>query len=209
MGRTEKIRKLVFASIICLVIAILGFIPSLGYITIGPIAFTIVHIPVLIGAVVLGAVYGSVFGLVFGMTSLVMAFITQGVNLPWTNPLLSVLPRILLGFSAGLLADLFRKKIKLRLLACGLAMGISYSVTAIIILTALYFVVQSNFYFLAKENPMALDQTFFKFVYGAFVGNTLLELAAALVVGLPVVFALGQLDKPDPEEPAAPAEEEK
>ena len=79
----------------------MSMLPFIGYIPIGPIKATIMHIPVIIGAIIEGPVVGATIGLIFGLTSLWNA-ITQPVLLSplFINPLVSVLPRILIGIIA-------------------------------------------------------------------------------------------------------------
>lgn len=76
----------------------MSMLPFIGYIPIGPTKATIMHIPVIIGAIVEGPVVGATIGLIFGLTSLWNA-VTQPVLLSplFINPLVSVLPRILIG----------------------------------------------------------------------------------------------------------------
>ena len=79
----------------------MSMLPFIGYIPIGPIKATIMHIPVIIGAIIEGPLVGATIGLIFGLTSLWNA-ITQPVLLSplFINPLVSVLPRILIGIVA-------------------------------------------------------------------------------------------------------------
>src|SRR5690554_3404227 len=109
--RNQQISDLVFASIIIAIILILTV--TFGYLNNnGVVVFTIVHIPVLVGTVVLGKKYGLLFGTVMGVGSLIMAFVFQGINLPFTNPLLSVLPRTVFGYLIVFVYDFFNKLIK-------------------------------------------------------------------------------------------------
>jgi uncharacterized membrane protein len=72
----------------------LGFIPWLA-----GAALTIMHVPVIIGAVLEGPVVGVVIGLIFGAFSLLQAAIapTGPTDVWFTNPLVSVLPRLFIG----------------------------------------------------------------------------------------------------------------
>ena len=58
----------------------MSVVPFLGYIPLGFMNATIIHVPVIIGAIILGPKYGAYLGLVFGVTSLVKATITPGVT---------------------------------------------------------------------------------------------------------------------------------
>lgn len=101
MNNRINTHKLVLTALLIGFIAILAFTP-LGYISFPPLAATTVHIPVIIGAALLGPYYGAFLGLVFGLSSLLRA-VTQPdpFNVIFLNPLVSVLPRVLCGFVAG------------------------------------------------------------------------------------------------------------
>ncbi len=67
-----KVRDLVSAAFLMAVIILFAFTP-LGFIRIGLTALTIIHIPVIVGSILLGPRYGAFLGFVFGMTSLLNA----------------------------------------------------------------------------------------------------------------------------------------
>jgi uncharacterized membrane protein len=71
-----------------------GFIPWFG-----GISLTVMHVPVIIGAILEGPVAGAVIGLIFGIFSMIQAAIAPtGPSDVWfTNPLLAVLPRLFIG----------------------------------------------------------------------------------------------------------------
>ena len=52
------------------IIVLLAFTPFLGYIPLGFTRATIIHIPVIIGSLLMGPKKGAVLGLVFGATAL-------------------------------------------------------------------------------------------------------------------------------------------
>ncbi len=77
----------------------LGFIPFvLG------ISATIMHVPVIIGAVLEGPLVGTMIGFLFGLFSLIWAFVapTGPGDIFFQNPLISVLPRLFIGVLAYL-----------------------------------------------------------------------------------------------------------
>lgn len=71
MNTTKKTTKMVIAAAFSAIIIIMANVPFLGYIPLGVTRATIIHVPVIIGAIVLGPVYGVFLGFVFGVTSLV------------------------------------------------------------------------------------------------------------------------------------------
>lgn len=70
MNTYNKTRNMVMTSAIAAIIVIMAFVPFLGYIPLGFMNATIIHIPVIIGAILLGPRGGAFLGLVFGLTSL-------------------------------------------------------------------------------------------------------------------------------------------
>lgn len=77
--------------------AVLGMTP-IGFIPIGPTRATIMHIPVIVGSVLYGPLVGGFVGLIFGIFSLINALVNMTpVSFVFINPIVSVLPRILIG----------------------------------------------------------------------------------------------------------------
>lgn len=78
MARTKG---LVQMAIFSALIIVLAFTPFIGYIPLGFTRATIIHIPVIIGALMLGPKKGAVLGFVFGLTS----FINNTMNPTMTS----------------------------------------------------------------------------------------------------------------------------
>jgi len=88
-------RKIVVAAVLAAVSILLGF-TRLGYIPVPTVvgSATIMGIPVYIGAVLEGPLVGAVIGLIFGLSSFL------GATVPaFKDPLVAVLPRILIGIT--------------------------------------------------------------------------------------------------------------
>ena len=66
-----QVKGMVQVALFAALIIIMAFTPFLGYIPLGFTRATIIHIPVIIGAIVLGARKGAILGFVFGLTSLI------------------------------------------------------------------------------------------------------------------------------------------
>ncbi len=96
--QSERIRQMVIAAMLSAIVAVLTFTP-IGMIPLPPPLpnATTVHIPVLVAALVEGPVVGLVVGLVFGLCSLIHAWQVGmvGLTLFFRNPVISVLPRML------------------------------------------------------------------------------------------------------------------
>ncbi len=72
----------------------------------------VLHIPVIIGAILEGPIAGMVIGLIFGVSSIIQALLRPNIlSFAFVNPLVSVLPRILIGlvsyYSYRLVFELF------------------------------------------------------------------------------------------------------
>lgn len=94
-------RELVLASIMLAITAILAYTP-LGLLPIPPINPTILHIPTIIIAVLQGPILGLIVGAGFGLITLFKAYTmpTMLFDPLFMNPLVSVLPRVLIGLGA-------------------------------------------------------------------------------------------------------------
>lgn len=92
------VRKMTVIGILSAISIMLSMIPGVGYIPIGPTKATIMHIPVIIGSVIEGPIVGASVGFVFGLSSMFNAWLTPTVtSFAFMNPLISVVPRVLMG----------------------------------------------------------------------------------------------------------------
>ena len=111
----NKTKKLVLASALTALIAVMAFTP-LGYLKVGIFSITFLSVPVAIGAILLGQWYGLFLGLVFGLTSFVQCFgmdafgtVLCGIN--WFGMFVTtIITRAVMGFLTGLLFRIISKK---------------------------------------------------------------------------------------------------
>ncbi len=89
-------------------------IPFLGYIPLGPLNATTLHIPVLIAGIVLGKRSGALIGLLFGVSSIMNGILrptfTSFVFCPFISGnimsgVIAIVPRMLIGYVAGWLYE--------------------------------------------------------------------------------------------------------
>lgn len=116
MVRNSKAFRLSILALFIAFVIIQNFVPFLGYIPVGALSLTTIQITVIVAAIVLGPTDGAIVGGVWGILSCIKAFTSPSspvASLIFTNPLISVLPRILVGLLAGYLFIWFTKtKIK-------------------------------------------------------------------------------------------------
>lgn len=104
-----SVKRLTIVGVLGAISAVLGMTP-IGFIPVGPTSATIMHIPVIIGAILEGPVVGMLVGLIFGIFSLIRAITAPTVISPvFYNPLVSILPRVLIGLTAYYSFILFKK----------------------------------------------------------------------------------------------------
>jgi len=171
MAERYGIRKTVVAGVlgaltIALIITPFGMIPWFA-----GASLTVMHVPVIIGAVLEGPIVGTIVGLIFGVSALVKSAIApQGpIDAFFVNPLISVLPRLLIGLAAWLVYRAFRGR---RAAIAAAVAGVAGS------LTNSFFVLGALVVFGAVPPAAAL---------AAFVANGPLEAALAAVLTLGVV----------------------
>ena len=103
-------------AVLIAIILLMAFTP-IGYIKTAGLEITLITIPVIVGAIVMGPKAGAVLGGVFGITSFLQAIMGLspfGALLveisPWKSFIVCIPPRILMGLFTGLIWKLFKKK---------------------------------------------------------------------------------------------------
>lgn len=93
-------RKMAIIGMLSSISIILG-VTGLGFIPIPPVKATIMHIPVIIGAILEGPLVGALIGLIFGTFSIIQLVMTASpLSVIFINPLISIIPRVLIGISS-------------------------------------------------------------------------------------------------------------
>ena len=123
---TSGTSRMVRLAVLIAVIAAMAFTP-LGYLKTGGLSITLLQIPVVIGAILMGPAAGTVLGLAFGLTSLFQCFGMEpfGTMLMSINPLGTVIgctvPRVLMGYFSGLLFKALEKAMGQKLFPCAIS----------------------------------------------------------------------------------------
>ena len=119
----KKVMDMSLAGIFTAIIIAMSAVPFLGYIPLGFMNATIIHVPVIIGAILLGPKYGAYLGLVFGMTSLIKATLTPTMTSFVFSPfvtiggysgnmwsvVIAIVPRVMIGVVAYYVYELVMK----------------------------------------------------------------------------------------------------
>jgi uncharacterized membrane protein len=173
MAAKSNVRKIVVAGALG-ALSIALFLTPFGYIPwLAGASLTVMHIPAIIGAVLEGPVVGTIVGGIFGITALITAATAPKgpIDVFFVNPLISVLPRLLVGLAAWAVFKAFRGK---RAAVAAASAGIAGSLTNTV------FVLGALVAFGAIPPAAAA---------AVFVSNSLIEAALAAVLTLGVVAA--------------------
>lgn len=97
MFRTRQLTVVGMLSSITVILGLTGY----GFIPLPLAKATIMHVPVLIGALLEGPRVGMMVGLMFGLFSIFQNIIAPNIlSFAFLNPLVSVVPRVLIGLTA-------------------------------------------------------------------------------------------------------------
>lgn len=195
----EKTKRIAIMALF-LAIQIVLVITPFGYIPLGAINVTIMHIPVIIAGIVLGKHAGAQCGFVFGLTSVINATLRPlptsfvfspfieigGVSGNYASLLVAFVPRILLGYLAGVLYTfLLKKRVGMHLRIGISAIVASFSNTLVVLL--------GIYCFFAKPYASAIHVelgTLFSILMGIVLSNGIIEAILAVLVCSIVVKAL-------------------
>lgn len=177
----KKNKDLFDMTIISMLIALLmiqTFVPMFGYIPLGPIDVTVVHITVILSAVLFGQRTGLLIGTIWGALSMLRAFMQPTpFNIVFLNPLISVVPRMLVGLISALVFKLLKDK---------LSKNLSYAITAGIGSLTNTVLVLGSIYLFASEvyaNALGISETALLGALGTVVvTNGLIEAVASIVI---------------------------
>ncbi|MGL5295977.1 MAG: ECF transporter S component [Culicoidibacterales bacterium] len=134
-------RQIALTAILSAFTMVLALTP-LGLIPINPVVnVTIIHIPVIIAAIVIGPVSGMIVGLVFGIFSVINATVNPALLSPvFLNPIVAVVPRVLIGLTTGYAYIAMTKisKKELSPLAVGMAASIGTLTNTVGVFAGIY-----------------------------------------------------------------------
>lgn len=207
--RSNKTFNMVLTGLFMAIIIIMTTVPNLGYINLVVIKVTMVHVPVIIGSVLLGPKYGAVLGGTFGLTSLIVNTFNPSLLSFAFSPfyqvgniggngwsvVIALLPRTLVGivpyfvyrFLNKLLENLKGKK------AISLtAAGISGALTNTVLVMSLIYVCFKDEFAVAKD--ISVDAVFGA-ILGIVAGNGIPEAVVGGVLTLLVGGALLRIRK--------------
>jgi len=174
----QKTKNLSFMSLFIAIEILMVMVPFLGFIPIGPLRATTLHIPVIIAGIVLGKKQGAGIGLVFGISSLVINTIQPTLTSFVFSPFISkslmsafiaIVPRVLIGYIAGLLFEKLKDKNEFMAMIVGSFLGAMTN--TVLVLGGIYFIFGSQYASAIGKDLSAL----FPYLIGIITTSGLLE----------------------------------
>lgn len=184
--KTNQLTTIGMLSAICVVLGLTGY----GFIPLPGAKATIMHIPVIIGAIVGGPMVGMTIGLIFGVFSIMQNIMAPNIlSFAFINPLVSVLPRVLIGFTSYYVYKLnFVKNDSLKI---GLATVIGSLTNTFGVLTMIYILYAAKFASSKGIDPSIAAKT----IYGIAVINGVPEAIIATIITIPVILSIKKMKK--------------
>jgi len=187
----KNTKELTLAGMMIALMTVIAFVPQLGYIQITPvIGVTTMHIPVIIGAVLLGRKFGFILGTTFGILSFLVT-LQRGATpfeLFFLNPLISVLPRVLFGMAVYEVYAFVKKFIKDDKILFPTTALITTLIHSVLVLGAIGIIYGAQLNEWGIENIMV-------WIWGIMVSNAIFEAIFAAILVTVVAVPLKKLVK--------------
>lgn len=202
--KNTKTFSMVMTALFIAIIAVMTFIPNVGYINLIVIKATLLHVPVIIGSIVLGPKNGAVLGAAFGITSLIKNTLEPSLLSFAFSPFYSVgdvggngwsvvialVPRILVGiipyFVYKGIEKLLKNFKKRRLIAIPIAAAVGAFTNTLLVMNLIYFCFREEF---AAAKNIAVEAVY-DVILGIIAANGIPETIVAVVLGTAVSMAL-------------------
>lgn len=192
----QKTKNLALMSLFIAIEILMVMIPFLGFVPIGPLRATTLHIPVIIAGIVLGKNQGAKIGLVFGLSSLmintIQPTITSFVFSPFISgsfmsAVIAIVPRMLIGYVAGWIYESFKNIHELLGMVVGSFLGAMTN--TVLVLGGIYFIFGSQYASAIGKEMNAL----FPYLLGIITTSGLLEAIVGTIIAVMVSKVLLKL----------------
>ncbi len=195
----SKTKNMVLMGMLICILVLMALTP-LGYLKVGPVSITFNMIPVSIAAIAIGKKGGAILGGVFGLTSFLSClglivpldpFGATLLSINWFYTLIvCMVPRILDGFLAGVVAESLLKASKNRSLAYGITGFFAALFNTIFFMSALVLLFGQTEFIKGIWDTIAAGKNVIVFIC-AFVGlNAIVEIIASTLITYGITFGL-------------------
>ena len=188
----KRIRTLTLAAFF-VAIEILMAVTPIGYIPVGAINITTMHLPVILSGIILGPVIGALTGFVFGLTSMLKNTFTPNITSFCFSPFITVggvsgnfasflivfVPRILLGVLSFYIYRALRRSKQSRIIASGISAGVNTLLHTLGVMGLIWL-------FFGQQYANAAGITVGAVILAVLTSNGILEIILATIV-IPVL----------------------
>lgn len=186
---TRQLTTVGMLSAICIILGITGY----GFIPVGPVKATIMHIPVIIGAIIEGPIVGALIGLMFGLFSLINNLVNPtAASFVFWNPIVSVLPRVLIGIVSYYVYVGAIKLFKNNKISAGVGAFFGSLTNTALVLSLMYFLYADRLFEIYKVSSV-------KQVGSALIAvastNGIIEAIISVLITIPIVLAIKLVKK--------------
>jgi len=184
--KTNQLTTIGMLSAICVVLGLTGY----GFIPLPGAKATIMHVPVIIGSILGGPIVGMTIGLIFGIFSIMQNIMAPNIlSFAFINPLVSVLPRVLIGLTSYYVYKLnFTKNDNLKI---GIATVVGSLTNTFGVLTMIYILYAAKFAASKGIDPSIAAKT----IYGIAVINGVPEAIIATIITIPVILSIKKIKR--------------
>ncbi|KEH89424.1 membrane protein [Clostridium novyi A str. 4540] len=179
-------REITTVGAVFAIVMVLGA-TGLGFIPVPPVNLTIMHIPVIVGSLIEGPVVGGMLGLLFGAFSMFRAINTPTpVSFIFLNPIVSILPRILIGVTPYLVYKYL--KIRHDKVRIGIAAAVGSFTNTLGVMGLMYALYLKQYAQALHISTAAASKTMLMLVLNGFNSAGL-----SIIVALPIVIAVRKI----------------
>ena len=197
----ENVRKMVIIAMLSGICLFLG-LTGLGFIPLPLFKLTILHLPVIIGAIIEGPIVGGSIGLIFGLFSIYQNITAPTPMSPFFYiPLVSVVPRVLIGVLSYYIYKLIRAKLKNAKIAISITAVCGSLINTIGVLGTIYLLYFKDYaeILISKgsisSNSVGAVTTALLTVIGT---NGIAEAVLSALIVTPIVIAIFKMQKKNP-----------
>ena len=193
-NRRLSIRQMTMIGMLSAISIFLG-ITGLGFIPLPTMRATIMHVPVIIGAIIEGPVVGALVGLVFGLFSMYQNFTAPGpTSFIFWNPIIAIIPRVLVGIVAYYVYLTLYNKIKKESISIAIASLLASFTNTAGVLSLAYLFYLEKYSAALGINP----DTAAVAIAGIGITNGIPEAIVSSVICVPVIIACLLYTSPSP-----------
>ena len=190
-NRRLSIRQMTMIGMLSAISIFLG-ITGLGFIPLPTMIATIMHVPVIIGAIIEGPVVGALVGLVFGLFSMYQNFTAPGpTSFIFWNPIIAIIPRVLVGIVAYYVYRALYNKIKKESISIAIASLLASFTNTAGVLSLAYLFYLEKYSAALGINP----DTAAVAIAGIGITNGIPEAIVSSVICVPVIIAISKIKK--------------